>query len=952
MADKAGLTTINENTPPDPRIVSRIITILMGATGLVILGYSWVAWQINSWQLWAEVVLLTLLAIVLGVGLLLVKRGRPTLAGGLAFSGTLIVFLGAGFLIADFGLILGVLVVFIASIVALQTLPPRQVSRAILISLAVGTIILVLDFTLPDYRLTVPPQLQTFIPIVGGVVLLIYGYYVLRQFRHYSLRTKLIIVFIGVSILSIGLVSYFSNQNISRSLEKQVGTNLHGVADSIAVAVGAHLFEQVEFLRMLSADPSLGVDLQEVNAKYLNQPPSKIQRDLQAKEQEWQTRPNSAEEVPKLTSLFALRFDEFTQHFPNHLELLVTDQYGALAAAADRPLNYYYGRQAWWQAAYNNGRGSIYISQPEFDLTKAAPVISMAVPIYAADKKTVVGILYSKYRLASLAKLLEQIKVGETGQVNLLFPAGQLLSENGTNLLPVTPDVLSQLNASVGQDYANFVWNMYAELGEPETTNLVSQAGLRTLTDEPTIKNLNWKIVVQQQAQEAFSLVTDEQDNLILFSVISLLAAAVIAVIVAQRLSRPIINLTQTAQQVASGNLQAQAQVETGDEVGQLAEAFNLMTQELRDTIDSLEQKVSERTSQLETVVAISQRLTGILDLDELLRQIVALIIKTFHYYHVHIYLLEGDELIVAEGYGEAGAAMKRSHHSIPLAAPQSLVARAARHGKIITVENVRDDPNWLPNPLLPDTHAEMAVPIILNQEIAGVLDVQSEKTGGLTQEDESTLQLLANQIATALRNARLFTETQSALTEAQRLQQLYTGQAWEEINAIHPLDYEFHQDNRPALPGAVTPEATLALQQKQTVQLKLASTHSHAAEGEGEQSALATPLKLRDQIIGILGIHSDDPNRQWSRDEIALIETVSEQMSLALENARLFEDSQRSAWRDQTISESTAKVWSSTELEEILRAAVAQLGDKLRASEVVIRLGAEAILLSNPETV
>jgi GAF domain-containing protein len=304
----------------------------------------------------------------------------------------------------------------------------------------------------------------------------------------------------------------------------------------------------------------------------------------------------------------------------------------------------------------------------------------------------------------------------------------------------------------------------------------------------------------------------------------------------------------------------------------------------------------------------------------------------------------------VAEGHGEAGAAMKQSHHSIPLSAPQSLVARAARQGKIITVENVRDDPNWLPNPLLPDTNAEMAVPIMLNQEIAGVLDVQSEKIGGLTQNDESTLLLLANQIATAVRNARLFTETQSALAEAQRLQQIYTGQAWEEINMARSLDYEFQQMNMPTLAGEVPPEAALALQQKQTVQLRLPPTYKDTVENE--QSALATPLKLRDQVIGILGIHSDDPYRQWSRDEIALIETVSEQMSLALENARLFEDSQRSAWRDQTISESTAKVWSSTELEEILRAAVAQLGDKLRASEVVIRLGAEETLLNEPEIV
>jgi GAF domain-containing protein len=118
-----------------------------------------------------------------------------------------------------------------------------------------------------------------------------------------------------------------------------------------------------------------------------------------------------------------------------------------------------------------------------------------------------------------------------------------------------------------------------------------------------------------------------------------------------------------------------------------------------------------------------------------------------------------------------------------------------------------------------------------------------------------------------------------------------------------------------------------------------------HAHIPSSSPLALATPLKLRDEVIGVLGLHAADSQRSWTEDEIALIESVSEQMALAIENARLFEDSQRSAWRDQVVSETTAKVWSSAEIEEVLKTAVAQLGDKLRASEVVIRLGTEAEL-------
>jgi GAF domain-containing protein len=379
------------------------------------------------------------------------------------------------------------------------------------------------------------------------------------------------------------------------------------------------------------------------------------------------------------------------------------------------------------------------------------------------------------------------------------------------------------------------------------------------------------------------------------------------------------------------------------------------MTKQLREFIDSLEGRVAARTQQLETVVKMGQRLTGILDLSDLLREVVNRTKETYNYYHIHIYLLDekGEMLMLAQGYGEAGAEMKARGHNISMTAPRSLVAQAAREARVISVADVQTDPNWLPNPLLPETRSEMAVPIILGTQVVGVLDVQSKRANGLGPEDETTLQALANQVAVAVRNARLFTETQDALYEAQRLQQLYTGQSWEKLLANRSTAYEFRQPSVPPLKEVSTPEAVAALKQKQTVDLRLPKL-AQASDGRGGGStevqtptALATPLKLRDEIIGVLGIHSDDLNRQWTADEIALIEAVSEQMSLAIENARLFEESQRNAWRDQIISESTAKVWSSAEIEEVMRTAVAQLGEKLRASEVVIRLGTEEELVN-----
>jgi hypothetical protein len=109
---------------------------------------------------------------------------------------------------------------------------------------------------------------------------------------------------------------------------------------------------------------------------------------------------------------------------------------------------------------------------------------------------------------------------------------------------------------------------------------------------------------------------------------------------------------------------------------------------------------------------------------------------------------------------------------------------------------------------------------------------------------------------------------------------------------------------------------------------------------GQGGEPAVVTPIALRGEVLGTLSLQDIDPNRTWTDEEIALVEAVSEQLALTLENLRLFEETQRTAWRDRVVSETTAQVWSAGEVEEIMKAAVARLGEQLQASEVVIRLG------------
>ncbi len=192
------------------------------------------------------------------------------------------------------------------------------------------------------------------------------------------------------------------------------------------------------------------------------------------------------------------------------------------------------------------------------------------------------------------------------------------------------------------------------------------------------------------------------------------------------------------------------------------------IAEELKRYRKQLEDLVVDRTHQLDVAATLSNRLNAILNFDELLAELVDQIRDSFDYYYTDVYLLDeaGENLVMAAGTGQAGAKIKAQGYKISLDTPHNLVAQAVRSGEVVRIDNVRKIAGWSPNPLLPNTCAEMAVPIIAEGNVVGVLDVHGGEVSGLDDGDANVLRSLTGHVAVAMTNARLFEQTQQRAVE------------------------------------------------------------------------------------------------------------------------------------------------------------------------------------------
>src|SRR5512138_860218 len=381
----------------------------------------------------------------------------------------------------------------------------------------------------------------------------------------------------------------------------------------------------------------------------------------------------------------------------------------------------------------------------------------------------------------------------------------------------------------------------------------------------------------------------------------------------------------------------------------------------------------SKKTAlQFETAAEIARDISSSLDLDELLQKAVELIRSRFDFYHAAIFLkdLPGEFAVIREATGEAGAQMKRAGHKLSVGS-KSVVGFVAGKGEQLIVNDTARDATFYPNPLLPDTHAEAAIPLKVGERIVGVLDVQSIQAYAFAEENLRTLQILADQLAIAVVNTELFAETQEHLAQHRLLHHITTtaasGTTLDEAlqSAVNGLQVTLGGDRVSIL---------LADREKKILEVKAAvgyasnvfdlriplgsgvtgwaATHRRTLrisdvlqdtryiEGSpNTRSEMAIPLLYRSELLGILNVESEQFAAYAESDE-ELLGTLGGSLAAIIANARLLEQIRAQADRERILFEIADKIRRTTDMETILSTTASELTRAVGATGARIRLG------------
>ncbi len=897
----------------------RVVRRLFAATALIALVHCLVALYTGWWQLWVVAGLALVYLAVCILSFMLIRRGYVEWGLHVLALSIPVIFLGCTSVIAGVGLILAVASIMLALVVGGRSVHSQSIGWVVGVALLSFANPL-LDLVLPLNRLMVP-DLHVYVPAVVGGLIFTLGILVVRRLGRYGLRVKLMIAFMAVSLIPIGVLFYLDERNVRATLTDNANQALLAAATQTAVSLDSFVSNNVN---------AIGTEAQlPVFIKYLSLPEEQRQ--------------GSQEEAEANSSLHALSRKDHV----NISSYALLDRRGWTLLDTYTPdIGVDKSSRPYFQMALQSE--SPRASSVEFSQTGEAFLYFIG-PVRDTAAGDIVGFLRVRYR----AGILEQIIIqnGERAgrqSFAILLDENLLCLAHGNDpdlifksLATLDPARVAELQSarrlpfqSVNDLSSNLPVLEQALLNASErpyfsaylssTSKQLDSAAVAKLRTQP------WFVIFVQPQAVFLSPVRAQSRAAMLLSLAIIGAAAIVATGTIRLLTGPIVRLTSVARQITHGDLNARADVEADDETGALAAAFNSMTAQLRQTLEGLREHVAELKRTEQALRESEERYRGLFDgapvgvyrttpAGQFLDVNPALVhmfgypdrdamqtINAAELYAVPEAYVQWQMIIEREGaVRDFEAQMRRCDGALIWVRNSGRIVRDA-NGQALGYEGIWQDitesrrAEIERQQLLADLHRR-------NTQLQAAAQV-SKSAGTLLNPDE----LMSQAVHVIQERFDFYYVGIFLLDDAGEYAVLRvgTGEAGRNmLRAGHKLAVGGESMIGWSIAHA---EARIALDVgKEAVRFD----NPHLPRTRSE---MALPLVSRGQVLGALTVQSEQESA-FSREDIIVLQTMADQLAIAIENARLYQQAHRRASELAALVEIDRDISASLELQTVL---------------------------------
>ena len=411
--------------------------------------------------------------------------------------------------------------------------------------------------------------------------------------RSHSLQRKIIMAIVMVGLLPLTFLLALTYVEERRALRDTTGTNFKEVAVDAARRIEMHVTRVMNEGQQLATTPFLRTAVTEANRTYEDKDPKSIQDMIRDWQQRWKQRDKRSEFplfINRIVTNYLIRWHDIRKS--DYVGILVTDQQGALVVSSIPQVEYFYGKAPWWQAVVKGGSTQAYVSEIMFDPSFGTHVVVVAAPIFDDLQKSVIGAVTILLRRDTLFHSIADVTIGSTGHAMLFTSDGTpvicpILAPEEHSVKPELISVLGTLKSG---------WTVAADDSHGSKDSLLGFAPVRF--SQPlapgSIGGKHWVTVVRQDPKETFAPLSDLVAKVLLYGLAVLAVLWGTGLLVARRIARPIQLLHGGVQEIGSGRLERRLQLKTGDEIEELADAFNLMASNLQRSFGQIEQRMGE----------------------------------------------------------------------------------------------------------------------------------------------------------------------------------------------------------------------------------------------------------------------------------------------------------------------------------------------------------------------